>query len=595
MEKVTRTFDLLTRLEKKYPHKPDALAAKIDGVWKKYSVSDYVETANNFSYGLLAMGFQKGDLIATVSNNRPEWNFVDMGMSQAGVVHTPIYPTISDSDYRHILSHSEAKFIIVSTAALYERIKPIADEISSIKKVYTFDKVAGAAHWSEILEAGKAAFDFRLRVKLDKIKSEITPHDLLTIIYTSGTTGLPKGVMLSHENFTYQVNEISKLLSFLKPKNRALSFLPLCHVLERIGGYVYQYKGLGIYYAESIDKIAANLTEVKPHIFVTVPRLIEKLYDKILLKGRELDGFKKKMFFWANDLALKYELNFGNGLAYEAKRQVADTLIFSKWRKALGGNLKLIISGGAALQPRLARVFRGAGIHISEGYGLTETAPVIAVNHYSYPNIRFGTVGPLLGDGQVKIADDGEILFKGKNLMLGYYKNPEKTKEDIDADGWFHTGDIGIFVDDKFLKITDRKKEIFKTSGGKYIAPQPIENKLKESFLIEQVMVVGENEKFAGALLSPNFEYLHDWCAKKKLHYRDNRELIEIQEVIELFEKEIEKYNVHFSQVEKIKKFQLVCTEWAPESGELSPTLKLKRKFVKEKYNERLEQIYGKK
>ena len=586
--RATRIFDILENYKSKFPNKKDALSAKENGKWVNYSAKDYIERANWVSYGLLAMGFNKGDKIATVSNNRPEWNFMDMGMLQIGVVHVPIYPTISDTEYEHILKHSEAKIIIVSSFELYERIKFIAEKTGI--DIYTFDRIENAKHWTEIIEAGKAAEGPEMRGKLKLLKDDIKKDDLATIIYTSGTTGLPKGVMLSHWNFMYQVHEIDSFLN-VDSNQRALSFLPLCHVLERIGGYVWQYRGLGIYYAESIEKISDNIKEIKPHAFISVPRLLERIYDKIISIGKDLEGAKKGLFFWAVDLGLQYK-DHGNSLPYLIKLKVANMLVFKKWREALGGNVRLIIVGGAALQPRLAKVFHAAGIPVHEGYGLTETAPVIAVNRFKYPELMFGTVGPKLGEEQeIKIADDGEILFKGPNLMLGYYKDEERTREAIDAEGWFHTGDIGEMVGDN-LKITDRKKEIFKLSTGKYVAPQVVENIFKESLFIEQIMVLGANEKFTAALISPHFEFLHDWCHKKKIKFRDNEDLIENPQVIARYQEEVDFYNKRLGKTEKIKKFQLVCEEWTPDNGELSPTLKLKRRFIMEKYKTKIERIY---
>ncbi len=586
---ATRIFDILENYKSKYPNKKDALSAKVNGQWVNYSSKDYIETANYVSYGLLSMGFKPQDKIATVSNNRPEWNFMDMGMLQIGVVHVPIYPTISETEYEHILKHSEAKMIIVSSVELYEKIKPVINKLGGIE-IYSFDKIAGVKHWSEITEMGKSAEGPELRGKVKLIKDDIKKEDLATIIYTSGTTGLPKGVMLSHWNFMYQVHRIDDFLN-VDSSHKALSFLPLCHVLERIGGYVWQYRGLGIYYAESIEKISENIKEIKPQAFITVPRLLERIYDKIIGIGKDLEGAKKNLFFWAVDLGLQYK-DHGNSFVYLAKLKVANALIFKKWREALGGNVRLIIAGGAALQPRLARVFTAAGIPVHEGYGLTETAPVIAVNRFKYPELMFGTVGPKLGDEQeIKIAEDGEILFKGPNLMLGYYKDEEKTREAIDADGWFHTGDIGEMVGNN-LKITDRKKEIFKLSTGKYVAPQVVENIFKESLFIEQLMVIGANEKYTAALISPHFEFLHDWCHKKKIKFRDNKDLIENPQVIARYQEEVDFYNKRLGKTEQIKKFELVCEEWTPDNGELSPTLKLKRRFVKEKYKHKIERIY---
>ncbi len=586
---ATRIFDILENYKSKYPNKKDALSAKVNEKWVNYSAKDYIDIANYVSYGLLSMGFEPGDKIATVSNNRPEWNFMDMGMMQIGVVHVPIYPTISEMEYEHILKHSEAKIIIVSGVELYEKIKPVVDKVGGLE-IYSFDTIEGVKHWTEITERGKKEEGSELRGKVKLIKDDIKKEDLATIIYTSGTTGLPKGVMLSHWNFMYQVHRIDSFLN-VNSNHKALSFLPLCHVLERIGGYVWQYRGLGIYYAESIEKISENIKEIKPQAFITVPRLLERIYDKIIGIGKDLEGAKKNLFFWAVDLGLKYK-DHGNSLAYLAKLKIANILIFKKWREALGGNVRLIIAGGAALQPRLARIFWAAGIPVHEGYGLTETAPVIAVNRFKYPELMFGTVGPKLGDEQeIKIAEDGEILFKGPNLMLGYFKDEERTHEAIDEAGWFHTGDIGEMVGNN-LKITDRKKEIFKLSTGKYVAPQVVENIFKESLFIEQLMVVGANEKFTAALISPHFEFLHDWCHKKKIKFRDNEDLIENPQVIARYQEEVDFYNKRLGKTEQIKKFELVCEEWTPDNGELSPTLKLKRRFVKEKYKKKLDRIY---
>jgi long-chain acyl-CoA synthetase len=414
---------------------------------------------------------------------------------------------------------------------------------------------------------------------------------LCSIIYTSGTTGLSKGVMLSHDNFISNIIACLPVLP-LAPEDIVLSFLPLCHVLERMVNYLFQYSGNAIYYAESIDTVGENIKEIKPHGFAAVPRVIEKLYDKIILKGKELKGIKRGIFFWAVNIGLKFELNNANGHFYELKRKLADKLIFSKWREALGGRVKVIVSGGAALQPRLARIFYAAGLIIQEGYGLTETSPVIAVNYRNYPKIKFGTVGPVLDNIEVKIAEDGEILMKGPNLMMGYYKDPEKTKDVIDAEGWFHTGDIGILHEGKILQITDRKKEIFKLSTGKYLAPQVIENKFKESPFIEQIMVVGEGEKYAAAIICPSFEYLHSWCSLHNIHFRDNKDLIQIPDVVERIQKEVDTFNTQLGRHEQIKKFELTCQEWLPTTGELSPTLKLKRKFLRNKYKIKIERLY---
>jgi len=587
---IKRTFDIVDWMLEKF-QRDDALSVKRNGKWENFSTKEYKESIDNFSYGLLEMGFQKGNKIATVSNNRPEWNMVDMGLAQTGGVHVPIYPNISNEEYEHILQHSDARIVILSSKEHYDKIKPIADKIKNIEKVYLFDKISGIPHWAEIVELGKLNKS-KFLDKLIETKASVQYTDLCSIIYTSGTTGLSKGVMLSHQNFISNVMDTKHLLP-LDPQDRVLSFLPLCHVFERMVNYLFQYSGNAIYYAESIDTIGENIREIQPEGFAAVPRVIEKLYDKIILKGKELTGIKKSLFFWAVNLGLKYELNNANGFIYEQKLKIANKLIFSKWREALGGKVKVIISGGAALQPRLARIFYAANLIIQEGYGLTETSPVIAVNHKKYPNIKFGTVGPVIDNVQVKIAEDGEILTKGSNLMLGYYKDPEKTKEVIDDDGWFHTGDIGVLHENNILQITDRKKEIFKLSTGKYIAPQVLENKFKESPFIEQIMVVGADEKYAGAIICPSFEYLHDWCSIHNIKYRDNKDLIQVPKVIERIQKEVDEYNGKLGRHEQIKKFELTCQQWLPETGELSPTLKLKRKFLKEKYKIKLDRLYG--
>lgn len=587
---VTRTFDILERLRQNFMV-DDALAVKRNKKWDIFSTQEYLDNAYDFAYGLLALGYKKGDKIGTVSNNRPEWNFVDMGMSMAGVVHVPIYPTISDAEYEYILAHSDAKCLIISDKQLYNRLTPIADLVKGIESIYVFDDdIEGAKSWAEIRDLGTKNRD-KYKGELEKIKASITPDEMVTIIYTSGTTGNSKGVMLSHNNLVSNVIASTNIQP-LEFGDKALSFLPLCHVYERMLNMNFQYKGIRVYYAENMATIVDNLKEINPEGFSSVPRLLERVFDKIMAKGKDLDGIKKKIFFWAVNLGLRYELNNANGWWYAQKLKLARKLIFSKWQAALGGNVKIIISGGAALQSRLARVFHAAGINVIEGYGLTETSPVIAVNHYSYPNIKFGTVGPVLEGVEVKIAADGEILARGPNIMMGYYKAPDLTKEVIDADGWFHTGDIGIFEDDKYLKITDRKKEIFKLSSGKYVAPQAVENKCKESMFIENVMVVGENEKFASALLSPDFNHLHFWATKHKIHYRDNEELVRKPEVVQRFQKEINVINKILSETERIKRFRIVCSEWTPATGELSPTLKLKRKFLNDKYDHLIKEIF---
>jgi len=586
---ITRTFDLLKLYEEKYI-KDDVLAGKQNGEWVKYSSKDYVDYSNLVSYGLLALGFKKGDKIATISNSRPEWNFVDMGFAQIGIIHVPIYPTISSEEYNYILNHSEVKAVIISNKLILNKIKPVIEKQKSIKEIYSFDEIDGISNWNEIIKAGKENTN-KYKDEVEKIKANISKDELVSIIYTSGTTGNSKGVMLSHYNLIS--NAISTSTAHDKGFNhRALSFLPLSHVYERMMNYNFQYKGISIYYAENIGTITRDLKDVKPHIFNTVPRLLEKVYDGIIGKGRNLPCIKKIIFFWAVRLGLRYRINHKYRYFYNFELRIARKLIFSKWKEALGGEDMMIISGGAALQERLERIFWAAGIPILQGYGLTETSPVIAVNDQQKLIVKFGTVGKILQDVSVKISDDGEILSKGPNLMMGYYKATELTNDVIDEDGWFHTGDIGKIDDEGFLKITDRKKEMFKTSAGKYIAPQVIENKMKESFFIEQAMVIGENEKFASALLSPNFQFLHDWCSIHKIQYRDNKELIETPEVVRRFQKEVTSINKQLGDTERINRFRLVCDEWTPQTGELSPTQKLKRNVVLEKYDDIIAEIY---
>ncbi len=592
MAKITRTFDVLTNAEENF-RKDVALSVKRNGKWENFSTAEYRKNVDEFSLGLLAMAYKKGDKIASVTNNRPEWNFIDFGMSQIGCVHVGIYPTISEREYLHILSHSDSRILIVSDDELYLKLKPLVSKIETLEEIYTIDEVEGAKNWREITKLGVSK-DTELRPTLEKRRDDVSPDDLLTLIYTSGTTGLSKGVMLTHNNVVSNFMLAHQFVNYLEPGDRALSFLPLSHVLERVGNYLWQSQGLSLHYAENIETIGDNMREVKVNVFITVPRVFEKVYDKIINKGRELTGIKKALFFWAVELGDQYDPDPKNRSAwYNAQLALANKLIFSKWRAALGGELKGVISGGAALQPRLARIFFAANIIVQEGYGLTETSPLISANMPHMPYLRFGSVGLVPDSLEVKIAEDGEILERGPNLMKGYYKDEKKTAEAIDKDGWFHTGDIGTLDENRMLTITDRKKEIFKLSGGKYVAPQVVENKFKESMFIEQIMVIGDNEKFTAALIVPDFQFLHNWCSIHKVTFRENDDLIAKQKIVDRYQEEIDKFNKDLGHTEQIKVFRLVPDQWTPESGDLSPTQKLKRKVVMKRYKKLVEEIYS--
>ena len=587
---VTRTFDILERILKEFPRE-DAIAGKKEGKWYTYSTNEYYKKSHHLATGLMALGLKRGDRVATVTTNRAEWNIADMGMAMAGIIHVPIYPTLGDDEYKYILKHAEVKIILAGDKKLFQSMCSLPSMSDGVDAVYTFEEVDGAKNFQQILDLGEEKKD-EFADQLEAVKKDIKPEDLATIIYTSGTTGVPKGVMLSHKNLVSNFTEHAKLHD-LGIEHKALSFLPLCHVYERSVNYHFQYRGMGVYYVGNLSQIVSSIKEVKPHMFNSVPRLLEKVYDGFVAKGKELTGIKKKLYFWALNLTHHFEYNKKFGPLMRLKISVADKLIYSKWREALGGNITYIVSGGAALQPRIGRVFGMAKLTTLEGYGLTETSPVIAVNNPTTKEMMVGTVGPILEGYDVKFASDGEILCKGPGIMKGYYKAPELTDEVIDKNGWFHTGDIGVLVDDKYLKITDRKKEIFKLSGGKYIAPQMIENKLKTSELIEQVMVIGANEKFASAIISPCFPILHDWAGEHKLHYENNEELIQLPEVIQKLQKEVMKVNKTLGSHEQISRIRLVCEEWTPTSGELSPTLKLRRNAVAVKYKHLIDDIYA--
>ncbi|MCF6141050.1 long-chain fatty acid--CoA ligase [Flavobacterium sp. K77] len=591
MINITRLFDFPYYQQEKYNSIPDALVSKQDGTWIKTSTQEYIAKANAISRGLLRLGVQKNDKIALISsNNRTEWNIMDIGVLQTGAQTVPIYPTISEDDYEYILNHSGAIYCFVSDLEVLRKVNLIKHKVPLLKEVYSFNTIEGSAHWSAVLDLGS---DTSNQNEVEERKNNVTTEELATIIYTSGTTGKPKGVMLSHQNIVSNVLDSAPRIPFEAGKSRALSFLPICHIFERMILYLYQYYGVSIYFGESIEKISDNIKEVQPTVITAVPRLLEKVYDKIYAKGTELTGIKKKLFFWAIDLGLEYQPYGKNGIWYELQLGIARKLIFSKWKEGLGGKLDLMVSGSAALQPRLARIFAAAQIPVMEGYGLTETSPVISVNDIRNKGFRVGTVGKPIVNLSVKIAEDGEILCKGKNVMMGYYKDETLTNEVI-IDGYFHTGDIGEFDSDGFLKITDRKKEMFKTSGGKYIAPQSIENTMKQSRFIEQIMVIGDGQKMPGAFIQPSFDFLREWANIHKIDIgKTNKEISTNAQVIERIQEEVDTLNEKFGNWEKIKRFELTSDVWSIEGGELTPTLKLKRKIVLQKYADLFDKIYS--
>ncbi len=590
MTPITRLFDFPYYQKEKYTSIPDALVTKYDGKWVPTSTEEYLAKANAISRALLRLGVQKNDKIAIIStNNRTEWNIMDIGILQTGAQSIPIYPTISEEDYEYILNHSEATYCFVSDVEVLRKVNLIRKNVPLIE-VYSFNVIEGSKHWTDLLALGE---DDSNQNEVEDRKNQVKPEDLATIIYTSGTTGKPKGVMLSHHNIVSNVLDSAPRIPFAAGKSRALSFLPICHIFERTILYLYQYYGVSVYFGESIDKISDNIKEVQPHVITAVPRLLEKVYDRIYAKGLELTGIKRMLFFWAIDLGLRYEPYGANGLWYEIQLKIARKLIFSKWKEGLGGHLDLMVSGSAALQPRLARVFAAANIPVMEGYGLTETSPVIAVNEQRHGGFKIGTVGRVIDNVVVKIASDGEILCKGPNVMMGYYKDTEKTDEAL-QNGYFHTGDIGEIDAQGFLKITDRKKEMFKTSGGKYIAPQLIENTMKQSRFIEQIMVIGDGEKMPAAFIQPSFDFIKEW---EKLHGitvgKTNEEIIANPKVIERIQQEVDTLNEKFGNWEKIKRFELTPDIWSIDGGHLTPTLKLKRKIVLEKYKDLYQKIYN--
>lgn len=579
---LRRIIDILPHIQESY-HRADTLVAKRKGKWIPISIDEMINEVEMLSFGLMNAGILPNDKVAIVSTNCPEWNIADFAIANIGAVSVPIYPTMSPSESAFILNDASVKVVFVGDKELYLKIDSLRKETPSVEHIYTFQETEGLPHYRSIQKKGDEA-QSRL---LQNYKDAIRPDDLLTLIYTSGTTGTPKGVMLSHNNLVSNLIAAREVCP-VRNEHKILSFLPLSHIFERMLVYLYLYVGAGIYYAENLETIGENLKEVKPFAFSTVPRLLEKVYDKIVAKGNELTGVKRALFFWALDLGHRYELNGANGPWYEFQLKLANKLIFSKWREALGGNVGVIVSGAAALQPRLARVFTAAQINVLEGYGLTETSPVITVNRLD--KRQFGSVGPVISEVEVKIAEDGEVLCKGPNVMLGYYNRPDATAEML-KDGWLYTGDIGVY-ENGMLRITDRKKEIFKTSGGKYIAPQQLENKFKESSFIEQIMVVGENRKHPSALIVPSFAALKEWCKSNEVTYIDNSTLCKNSAIIALFQSEVDKLNAGFSNYQMLKKFYLVPNEWSVLTGELTPKLSLKRRVILEKFAAQIDAFY---
>ena len=590
MNNITRLFDFPYHQLEKYNLK-DALVTKYEGQWIKTSTQEYLDKANAISRGLLRLGVNRNDKIAIISsNNRTEWHITDIGVLQTGAQTVPMYPTISAEDYEYILNHSESQYVFVSDFEVYEKLQSIKANVPLLKEVFSYNDIAGCKSWKEILELGA---DTSNQDVVEDRKNNVATTDLATIIYTSGTTGRPKGVMLSHQNIVSDVLMSAPRVPLRAGDTRALSFLPICHIFERMLTYLYQYYGISIYFAESIEKISDNLKEVKPHVMSVVPRLLEKVYDKIYAKGADLTGIKKALFFWALNLGMEYKPYKQNGPFYEFKLKIARKLIFSKWQEGLGGELELLVSGSAALQTRLTKVFCAANIPVMEGYGLTETSPVISVNDMRNNSFRIGTVGKILDGVEVKIAEDGEILCKGPNVMIGYYKDETQTAEAL-KDGYFHTGDIGEIDADGFLKITDRKKEMFKTSGGKYVAPQILENAFKQSRFIEQIMVIGDGEKMPAAFIQPNFEFVTEWAHRhNNTTFSSNEELCASKMVIDRIQEEIDHCNEKFGNWEKVKRFELTPDIWSIDAGHLTPTMKLRRKIIKEKYNDLYQKIYG--
>ena len=585
--KLLRIFDILDHL-KEYGNKDILARREADGKWRKYTIDEYVEHAYAISSALLELGVKKGDKVATIMQNRPEWNFLDMGIAMAGGIHVPVYPTLNENDYRYILNHCDTKLIVIGVEQIYKRVEPAIPDLTLKPEIFTIAKIEGRRSFEDLLEIGRANIE-KWRPMIEEIKQNTSPEDIGTLIYTSGTTGKPKGVMLRHKSMVINAAKVASMNTH-DYHACVLSFLPLCHVYERVCNYMYQILGGTIYYAGSLATIGKDLKDIHAMGFCAVPRVLEMMFDKLQAAGKDLKGLKRMIYSWAFRIAQVYD-NERTSWFYKTKYKIADYLVYSKWREQMGGNPMIIVSGGSSIQERIIRTFTAANMYVFEGYGLTETSPVISVNNPGKQELHPGTVGPVLDCIEFKLADDGEILTKGDCLMVGYYKDEESTRAAIDEEGWFHTGDIGTLVDG-YLKITDRKKEIFKLSTGKYVAPQVLENRLKESFFIEQAMVIGENEKIAAAILVPNFDSLHFWCAKHKIHYNSNEELCTNQEVIKRIQREITKLNDTLAEHEQIRKFRLVADTWSPMTGELSQTLKLRRAALYKKYDALCREIY---
>lgn len=588
-----RLFDCIEHQLQHFP-KQDMLAAKENGVWRKYATEEIAQIVNETSAGLLNLGLSANDFtpegsdkIAIISGNRPEWLIADMAAQQIGVIWVPVYPTTNPLELVFILNDAAVKYMFVSNFELYQKVMSIRDQVPCLKELYTFDHIQGAKHWSELRVTDTSTLE-----KVEAIKKSIPVEQVATFIYTSGTTGTPKGVMLTHQNVYFNLYSGKASFPFPDaPDQKVLSFLPLNHIFEKVASYIYMYSGMSVYYAESLDTIGENLLEIKPDGFSTVPRLLEKVFEKIMIKGEQLSGIKRTLFYWAVALGEKYDNLVPGSWWYRTQLKIANKIIFSKWREGLGGNVKFIVTGGAACQVKLLRIFNAAQIPVFEGYGPTENSPIISINLNRPGGTKFGTVGHVIQGVELKLQPDGEICVAGPSVMKGYYKRPDLTAETI-IDGWLHTGDIGELIDGKYLKITDRKKELFKTSGGKYVAPQPIENKMKESPFIEQIVLVGDNKKFVSALIVPGFSKLKEWAKQHGIEYKNNEYIAKHPMVNALISDEVEVYNRFFNPVEQVKKFTLLSREFTIDNAELTPKLSVRRKNVLENFAKEVEEMY---